>query len=55
MLPRVTGGRFNTGEQGSRRMAMAGDGYDMCTEPPETEADVFHYLRERELCQTTYT
>jgi hypothetical protein len=30
-------------------------GYDMITEPPETEADVFAYLRERELCQTVYT
>mmetsp|Transcript_20677 Transcript_20677/g.53736 ORF Transcript_20677/g.53736 Transcript_20677/m.53736 type:complete len:352 (-) Transcript_20677:147-1202(-) len=34
-------------------MAMAGEP-DMMTEPPETEADVFTYLRERELSQIVY-
>eukprot|EP00038_Savillea_parva_P026427 m.53996 g.53996 ORF g.53996 m.53996 type:complete len:358 (-) comp7499_c1_seq1:194-1267(-) len=36
-------------------MTMAGEGPEMMTEPPETEADVFAYLRERELGQTVYT
>lgn len=36
-------------------MAMASSAFDIMTESPETEADVFSYLRERELGQTVYT
>jgi hypothetical protein len=37
-------------------LAMAGrDVHVMMTEPPEIEADVFAYLRERELSQVVYT